>query len=501
MKKVLMMLAIGVLAQHAVAQDEESLIVDGSNSWRVTPVAAGVGTSINFLNDWGEFNLIYEPIYKEDYKGYKVEFSNLKDLDGGGVHLKIGKAVMDGDVDNGVYTVVPLASAENGVLVGEFPEDLDDEVSTFTVQCAKAGESVDITNFTLITADGEEEPAEHLGGGLWGCKSHADIKGVTFKGVYGYEKILAADGSALTYDPEAEKDIVYTYTVVFEQPLTNTLLFEADYLKTKSDGSQSDACLVPFYANEGDTSITFSIDAKNCYEKVSNIYVKANSTHDYPFTVFFKSITRTRVDNTPKQAAHDYSLLTGDDIILQSDLEMFDDNDEVVFYYSYAWDDASISFAGWGMGSLCSAADKNTAIVDIHGASTPGCYEYHTTVKALLDICGHHEAEGEGRWKDNTEWDGLYWFMWDNINEAVRCVTTKIDVLVYTDVEVRVPNNNDNGINTVAGLVTVDESAQVVGTVYYNLAGVMSATPFKGVNIVCDTFSDGSVRVVKALMR
>lgn len=41
MKKVLMMLAIGVLTQHAVAQDEESLIVDGSNSWRVTPVSAG----------------------------------------------------------------------------------------------------------------------------------------------------------------------------------------------------------------------------------------------------------------------------------------------------------------------------------------------------------------------------------------------------------------------------------------------------------------------------
>ncbi len=501
MKKVLMLLAIGVLAQHVVAQDVENLIVDGSNSWRATPIAAGVGTSIDFLNDWGEFNLISEPIYKEDYKGYKVEFSSLKDLDGGGVHLKIGKPVMDGDTDNGVYTVVPLSGAENGVIVGEFPEELDDEVSVFTVQCGKAGESVDITNFTLVTADGEDEPAVHLGGGLWGCKSHADIKGVTFKGVYGYEKILAEDGSSLAYDPEAEKDIVYTYTVVFEQPLTNTLLFEADYLKTKSDGSQSDACLVPFYAYEGDTSITFSVEAKQCYDKVSNIYVKANSTHDYPFTVMFKSLARTRVDNTPKVAAHDYSLLTGDEIILQSDLEKFDENDEVVFYYSYDWSDASISFAGWGMGSLCSGADKNTSLVDLYGASKPGSYEYHTTVKALLDICGHHEPEGEGRWKDNTEWDGLYWFMWNNINEAVTCYTTKIDVLVYTDVEIRVPNNSDNGINTVAGLNTIDEASQIVNSVYYNLAGVRSAAPFKGINIVRKTYVDGSVRTVKVLVK
>ncbi|MBQ5509218.1 MAG: hypothetical protein IIT96_05590, partial [Muribaculaceae bacterium] len=41
-------------------------------------------------------------------------------------------------------------------------------------------------------------------------------------------------------------------------------------------------------------------------------------------------------------------------------------------------------------------------------------------------------------------------------------------------------------------IANVDSSARLVAVDYYNVAGVRSATPFKGMNIVVKTYSDGS---------
>lgn len=49
------------------------------------------------------------------------------------------------------------------------------------------------------------------------------------------------------------------------------------------------------------------------------------------------------------------------------------------------------------------------------------------------------------------------------------------------------------------GISRVENAAQVTGVEYINLAGVSSSKPFKGVNIVKTTYSDGSVVVSKVV--
>ena len=490
MKKLLFLLAAGLFAHQAMAADVETLKIDGT--WNATPIA-GVRTPISFTSNYGEFKLISSSITKTDYKGFKVEFTDLVDVEGGGVHLKIGKAVIEDGKDDGVYKYFNFSSATDGVLSGEFAEDIDDEIATFNVQCNKAGESITITKFTLIKADGSEEEATSLGGVSWGCTAQQDISGITFTGQWGYGKIVAADGSSLTYDPVAEKDIVYTYNIELAAAAGATLVFEVD--KAKEDGSDTGMNWINVAADQ--TTITFEVSAATCTSPVTNIYVKADQgdVAVYPFTVNFKSITRTKVDNSVNTDLNKYSILRSSQVILKSDLEKFDATDKVVFSYSYAWDDASVSFNGWGMGGIRSAADNATNLVDIKGTSTPGTYEYVTTVGDLIAMCGHHSAEGEGENKDNTEWDGLYWFMWDNTNSSVVCTTTKIGVTVYSSKEVTIDPDKPTSVK--------DAEAQldVVSSEYYNLMGVKSAAPVHGVNIVRQTLSDGSVRTVKTFVK
>ena len=49
------------------------------------------------------------------------------------------------------------------------------------------------------------------------------------------------------------------------------------------------------------------------------------------------------------------------------------------------------------------------------------------------------------------------------------------------------------------GISRVENSAQVIGVVYINLAGMSSDKPFNGVNIVKTTYNDGSVVVSKVV--
>ncbi len=476
-------MAAGLIAQQGSAADVETLTIGSSNTWNATPISSGVKTAISFTSGYGEFKLISSSITKSDYKGFKVEFSDLVNLAGGGVHLKIGKSVMVDDKDEGVYKYFNFADATDNVVTGQFDSDLDEEIATFNVQCTLAGESVTITKFILIKSDGTEVEAESLGGVSWGCETKVSVTGISFTGQWGYEKILAADGSALTYDPVAEKDIVYTYNIELAEPAENTLCFEVD--KDKGDGS--DTGMKWNNLAKGESSITFEVSAATCAAAVTNIYIKADAASGYPFTVNFKSVTRTKKDNSIPTDLNKYDILKGSSI-LKSDLEQFDATDKVVFTYSYAWDDATVNFNGWGMGGIRSAADVNTNIIDINGTSEPGTYTYVTTVGDLLAICGHHAAE-EGEGKDNTEWDGLYWIMWSNTNGSVTCVTTKISVEVYTSKEIS------------AAVKNVSSSTSVVSTEYYSLTGAMSATPVRGINIVKQTLSDGSTRYAKQIVK
>ncbi|MGN0010001.1 MAG: hypothetical protein ACI35N_01565, partial [Marinilabiliaceae bacterium] len=438
---------------------------------------------------YGEFKLINKAITKTDYKGFKLEFSDLEVGDEGEVHLKIGKAVMDGDGnDKGKYSYVVLTGDK---IEGTFSDALDDEIATLSVQCTKGGEAVKVTKFTLVKADETEEVQTQLGGVAWGCTSKQDVIGITFIGQYGYEKILAADGSAITYDPVAEKNVVYTYNIEFESALANSLLFEVDGVG--DDGK--DVAMNYNNATKGATSAKFEISADKCSAPVTNVYIKANAESGYPFTVKFKSVTRTKVvnrDKTIDESKNKYVLpLKNGQIILASDLEKFNDNDIVVFNYSCVWDDPFVSFSGWGMGSLRNPEDKEKSVVDIKAGAKSGDCQYVTFIDELKAIAGHHAPEETGENADTEEWDGIYYFSWNNKNGDVECVFTKGDIVVYTDKVVEIGT----------AIVEVPADADVVSTEFVSISGTVSSVPFRGLNVVKQTLADGSVRYTKALVK
>lgn len=390
MKKSLLLFAAALVAGGASAQDVENLVVKVENSWNVSPVASSA--AISFTSAYGEFKLIPSSITKTAYKGFRVEFSELVDSVGGGVHLKIGKANnVDGN-DQGVYSYPSFAAAADGVLDGDFADDLVDEIEVINVQCNKAGESVKINKFTLIKADGSEEVRTSLGGAAWGCSAEQEVNGLTFSGQYGAALIKTADGEYVTYDPEAEKNVVYTYNIELADPAPGKVTVELDSL----DADGKEAGFGWYNIEKGGSSISFEVSAEKCAKAVSHIYIKGGDDDKtlYPFTVTFKSITRTKVvnrDKTPDPTKNQYKLeLKNGQVILASDLEKYNDDDIVVFNYSCDWNDPSVSFNGWGVGALRNPEAKGENVVSLNAGKEKGDYTYVTFIDELKKIVGHH---------------------------------------------------------------------------------------------------------------
>lgn len=285
--------------------------------------------------------------------------------------------------------------------------------------------------------------------------------------------------------------MVYTYNIEFESALDNSLLFEVDGV----GGDGKEVAMNYNNATKGATSAKFEISADKCSAPVTNVYIKANAESGYPFTVKFKSVTRTKVvnrDKTIDESKNKYVLpLKNGQIILASDLEKFNDNDIVVFNYSCVWDDPSVSFSGWGMGSLRNPEDKEKSVVDIMAGAKSGDCQYVTFIDELKAIVGHHAPEETGENADTEEWDGIYYFSWNNKKGDVECVFTKGDIVVYTDKVVEIGT----------AIVEVPADADVVSTEFVSISGTVSSVPFRGLNVVKQTLADGSVRYTKALVK
>lgn len=490
MNKCLLLLAASLVAGGASAQDVENLVVKVENSWNVSPVASSA--AISFTSDYGEFKLIPSSITKTDYKGFRVEFSDLVNAEGSdGVHLKIGKAnTVDGE-DKGVYSYPSFATAADGVLEADFAENLVDEIEVINVQCNKAGESVKINKFTLIKADGSEEVRTSLGGVAWGCTADQKVNGLTFTGQYGSALIKTSDGASVAYDPETEKNVVYTYNIELTDPAPGKVTIEFDALNDKGE----DSGFAWHNIEKGQSSISFEVSAEKCAKAVSNIYIKGGDDDKsvYPFTVLFKSVTRTKVvnrDKTIDPTKNQYKInLKNGQVILASDLKKYNDDDIVAFNYSCDWADASVSFNGWGIGGLRNPEAKKENVVTLNAGKEKGDYTYVTFIDELKKIVGHHAAEPEGEDADTEEWDGLYWFTWGTKNGDCELTTTKGSVVVYTDVITSLPE------------VKLPADASVVSSQYISLTGKVAAAPHRGVNVVKQTLSDGSVRFVKTVVK
>lgn len=269
------------------------------------------------------------------------------------------------------------------------------------------------------------------------------------------------------------------------------LIVECDYLKEGKDDGYAWNNIA-----KGATSVKFTVDAASCTKgAMSNLYIKASEANDSkddkgngcyasPYTVKFKSITRTKTIKRSTDTSgfkYNYKLPTENDgqVILKSVLEKFDETDIVVFNFTCA--DGS-KYVGWGVAGLRSPLNKDKDNVSIAIANGDGANTYITFVDELLAICGHHDAE-TGDNVDATEWDGLYYFSWSFDGMTF----TKGDIVVYSNKVVEFDN----------ALPNIKSDATVISSEVYSLSGKKVAAPVRGVNIVKQKLSDGSTRTVK----
>lgn len=116
-----------------------------------------------------------------------------------------------------------------------------------------------------------------------------------------------------------------------------------------------------------------------------------------------------------------------------------------------------------------------------------------TDNKVICD--GTQEAAATEKWFDNLDYTHTYTLKVEN-----RFTAAKEVELNFEDID-----NDIEVVFTSTGTVTGVESANAAKTVasvkYYNLAGIESAQPTQGINIVKTTYTDGSQSVAKKLIK
>lgn len=116
-----------------------------------------------------------------------------------------------------------------------------------------------------------------------------------------------------------------------------------------------------------------------------------------------------------------------------------------------------------------------------------------TDNKVICD--GTQEAAATEKWFDNLDYTHTYTLKVEN-----RFTAAKEVELNFEDID-----NDIEVVFTSTGTVTGVESANAAKTVasvkYYNIAGIESAQPTQGINIVKTTYTDGSQSVAKKLIK
>lgn len=306
MKKMLLLFAASLMAGGVSAQEAESLIVDVENTWNIEAIVETTASpAISFSQANAEYSVI-SSISADEYKGCKVEFSDLS----GKVQLKIQDGSGNGNYpkfyDEGVVT--------GNVLTKEFV-NLTGTISTFNVQAEEAGASIKIDKFILIKTDGTEQVLTSTVGPVWGCSAdYGTILGLKFLGQWGGALIKTEDGSNVTYDPETEKNVVYTYTIELDEAAPGEVLIEPN----ATFGQWG----LNFTIAKGQDKVVFDISAEAVGTNVmSSLYIKGNedpkqTPSTYPYSIKFKSITRTKKTTALNLPSSDASVVSSQYISL-----------------------------------------------------------------------------------------------------------------------------------------------------------------------------------------
>lgn len=236
--------------------------------------------------------------------------------------------------------------------------------------------------------------------------------------------------------------------------------------------------------------------------RVNQIYMQADLA-DVKFTVnSYKFISKTAEPTYGEEknlAMDEYGN------ILAAEFEGYSDDAVVTFTYCVTTEKGDATkFAGWGYGQVSSINKYNKAndgdeVVDVDNIEALAFTKsvegnnYVTCKLSVLKAALAAPADKNGR-------QGIYWNAWGqkdpwnaetdleiiNQTTVARVSVTIKDVVKDTEPEALKP---------------ALENAELVGTEYFSLTGVKSATPQKGINIIRRSFSNGSVQLEKALVK
>lgn len=116
-----------------------------------------------------------------------------------------------------------------------------------------------------------------------------------------------------------------------------------------------------------------------------------------------------------------------------------------------------------------------------------------TDNKVIFD--GANEKAAAERWFENLDYTHTYTLKVENRFTAAKEVELNFEG-IENDIEVVFTST---GVTT--GVEDANVAKAVAGVKYYNLAGVESAEPFTGVNIIKTTYTDGSQSVAKKIIK
>jgi len=172
--------------------------------------------------------------------------------------------------------------------------------------------------------------------------------------------------------------------------------------------------------------------------------------------------------------------------ISASQFDGYSDDAKVVFTYNTTGTlttgsgEDEVSVVGWGTGSISSwlaaegADPRSVAVCDVP-IKALGDNTLSLTIAELKEALAF-----EGEWGK-----GIYWNMYSQGNST----STRVSAVIY---EVK---------DTSTPVVNINSEVEIVATEYYSVSGVVSVTPQKGINIVKETLSDGSIRTRKLIVK
>ncbi len=287
----------------------------------------------------------------------------------------------------------------------------------------------------------------------WG---DATISGTTITFTGNYKGIGYANWSSIDVSKYA------SVTAVLDNPtgeITQAQVFVQYVEDATVQGDKVTANDESGYVNlntTGETTITVNLKNTNGW-KAWQVMIQNNGLGSVNLKKFYLT------EALPYEPAQ--TLNIADNKIDGTQFDGFPDNSKIEFTFEVTGDYAD--FKGWGIGSICDASWKSVKSITCDGTAE---LVVTTTVAEIKSAINSGAV--------------IFNLYGQNDNGKKVSITAKSATIAAP-----------------TALRPITSNAQVISTDYYNLAGVKSSTPQKGLNVAVRTLSDGSKITEKILVK